>query len=179
MATRAIKTRKTLTEDKKMPEIETNQGIQENPDQQQEPKVYTQDEVNKVVQERLARERAKFEGYEELKQKAAKFDEIEENNKSELQKAQEKAAELEAKLTAFEQEKTTREMREKVAQEKGIPADLLTGNSEEDCNAQADKILEFAKTNGYPMIKDAGEPKNNPKTTTKQKFKEWADKNMP
>lgn len=162
-----------------MPEIETNQGIQKNPEQQQDPKTYTQDEVNKVVQERLARERAKFEGYEELKQKAAKFDEIEESNKTELQKAQEKAAELEAKLTAFEQEKTTREMREKVAQEKGIPADLLTGNSEEDCNAQADKILEFAKSNGYPMIKDAGEPKTTGKSTTKQQFKEWADKNMP
>lgn len=162
-----------------MPENETNQGIQENPEQQQEQKTYTQDEVNKVVQERLARERAKFEGYEELKQKAAKFDEIEESQKTELQKAQEKAAELEAKLTAFEQEKTTREMREKVAQEKGIPADLLTGNSEEDCNAQADKILEFAKSNGYPMIKDAGEPKTTGKSTTKQQFKEWADKNMP
>ena len=162
-----------------MPENETNQGIQENPEQQQATKTYTQDEVNKVVQERLARERAKFEGYEELKQKAAKFDEIEESQKTELQKAQEKAAELEAKLTAFEQEKTTREMREKVAQEKGIPADLLTENSEEDCNAQADKILEFAKSNGYPMIKDAGEPKTTGKSTTKQQFKEWADKNMP
>jgi hypothetical protein len=146
--------------------------------QTQSPKTYTQDEINGIVQERLSRERKKYEDYDSLKEKAAKFDELEEANKSELQKAQDKAAELEAKLAEIEKEKTINEMRNKVAQEKGVPAELLIGDTEEACTTQADGILNFSRINGYPSVKDAGESNVVNKTSTKEQFKEWANKQL-
>lgn len=156
---------------------ENNTQAQENP-AAIENKTYTQDEVNNIVKERLGRERAKYEGFEELKEKAARFDELEEEKKTELQKAQEKAEELERKLNDLEKEKTIRAMREKIAQEKGVPVDLLTGETEEACSAQADGILQFANGTGYPAVRDAGEPAKTTKASTRQQFAEWAKKNL-
>lgn len=59
---------------------------------------FTQEELNSIVSDRLRRESAKYSDYEELKQKAQKLDEIEESSKSELQKATEKANELQTEL---------------------------------------------------------------------------------
>ena len=65
----------------------------------QEVRTFTQEEVNKIVENRVAKERAKANAeYEELRQKASKFDEIEEANKSELQKATERADSLQKQL---------------------------------------------------------------------------------
>lgn len=160
----------------------------ENKAQQQpeaELKTYTQEEVDKIVEGRIGRERAKYGDYEELKAKATKYEELENANKSELQKAQEKAAEFEGKaaeltkkLNDMEKEKSIREMREKVAAEKKLPADLLTGETEEACTAQADAILKFAAGNGYPVVKDGGEPNKVNKISTKEQFKQWADKQL-
>ena len=47
----------------------------------------TQSEVDRIVAERLTRERQKYSDYEELRQKAQKLNEMEEAQKSELQKA--------------------------------------------------------------------------------------------
>ena len=50
-------------------------------------KTFTQAELDAIVADRLARERAKYPDYENLKAKAAKYDAAEEAGKSELQKA--------------------------------------------------------------------------------------------
>ena len=66
-------------------------------------------------------------------------------------------------------------MREKVAAETGVPANLITGATEEECKAQAGAILNFAKPQGYPTVKDGGEVNNVGKPSTKQQFAEWAN----
>ena len=149
--------------------------------QQTEPeasKTFTQAEVDLIVKERLGRERAKYEGFEEYKEKAAQLDAIEEANKTELQKAQDKAAELEKKLSDLENANNLRAMREKVASEKGVPIDLLTGETEEACNTQADGILKFASAQGYPVIRDSGEPSKMTKSSTREQFKEFMESNF-
>lgn len=61
-----------------------------------EAKTFTQDQVDRIVQDRLARAKATPPAdYDDLKAKAAKFDELEQANKTELEKAQERAAQLE------------------------------------------------------------------------------------
>ena len=40
----------------------------------QETKTFTQEEVNSIVQERLFKERKKYEGFDEIKAKADNFD---------------------------------------------------------------------------------------------------------
>lgn len=57
-----------------------------------EPKTFTQEQVNEIVRERLARAKATPPAdYEDLKAKAARLDELEEANKSELERANEAA----------------------------------------------------------------------------------------
>ncbi len=153
-----------------------NQENQET--QANETRTFTQADLDRIVQERVSRERAKYEGFEELKAKAKKYDEQEEANKSELQKAQERAIELEAKLKKKEHEETVREMKKKVAEESKVPADLLTGETEEACKMQAEAIMSFAKSQGYPVIKDGGESNVTSKKSTRDAFKEWADSNL-
>ena len=60
---------------------------------------FTQSDIDRIVAERLAREREKYADVPELREKAEKWAAFEESQKSELQKAQEakEAAEREAK----------------------------------------------------------------------------------
>ena len=138
-----------------------------------EAKMFTQDELNAIVGDRVKREKEKYAGYEELKEKAAKLDQIEEASKSEIQKMTEKADKLEAELLQMKKADGIREMRAKVSQETGIPANLLTAETEEECKEQADAIKAFAKPTGYPSVRDAGEVANAGGRTTAQEFAEW------
>lgn len=96
----------------------------------------------------------KYPDYEELKTKAAEYDKAQEANKTELQKTQEANAKLQAKLEGMEKEKKLLDTRSKVAKEKGVPAELLTGEDEDTCKAQADAILKFAEGPKYPSVKE-------------------------
>lgn len=135
-------------------------------------RTFTQDELNAIVGKRLAEEKNKYADYDVLKAKAEKFDEAEEASKSELQKATERANALETELNGLKKAEEVRLMREKVANETGIPSNLLTGSSEEECKAQAEAIKAYATPSGYPKVKDGGEmPK--PTGSTKQQFADF------
>ena len=130
-------------------------------EQQTEERTFTQAELNAIVQKRLGEEKAKYENFEELKEKALKFDKIEEESKTELQKATERADSLQKELDAIKTANEERALRERIAQETGVPASLLRGNSEEDLKAQAEAIMGFVKASGsaYPSVRDGGEAK--------------------
>ena len=134
-----------------------------------EPQTFTQDDVNRIVAKRVA----KYADYDELKQKAAKFDEQVEAGKSELQKATEKADSLQAELDALKQAESIRVMREEVANAKGIPAKLLTGTTAEECEAQATDLLAWAEKtgSGYPKVPDGGDPLSS--KPAREQFAEW------
>ena len=142
----------------------------------EEQQSFTQEELNAIVGKRLAREAEKYADYEELKAKAAKLDELEESAKTELQKATEKAEKLEAELNSLKKAGEVRAMRDEVATETGVPANLLTGETEEDCRKQAEAILSFAKVGDYPSLKDGGEVQHPAKGSTKDQFAQWANK---
>lgn len=75
-----------------------------------------------------------------------------------LQKEKNRADNLQKELDSFKASDALRLLREKVASAKKIPVNLLNAETEEALNAQADAILAFAKPDGYPAIKDGGEP---------------------
>lgn len=140
-------------------------------------KTFTQAELDAIVADRLARERAKYPDYESLKAKAAKFDAAEEAGKSELQKANETAAALKTELDGLKKANQLRDLRASVAREKGVPEALLNGDTEEACKAQADAIIAFAKGgNAFPQVRDGGETNNTVTLTARDKFAEWAEK---
>lgn len=150
-----------------------NQGGENNG--QQEVKTFTQDELNAILNDRLGREKAKYSDYEELKSKAAKLDEMEEASKTELQKVTEKATALQSELDSLKKADEIRQIREKVAKENGVPANLLKAETEEGCVEEAKALLDFKKTvsPNYPQVRDAGEPQGTVKNTTRQQFAEW------
>lgn len=142
----------------------------------EEPKVektFTQEEVDEIINGRFGRMMDKYKDYDDLKAKAAKLDELEEASKSELQKATERAAALQKELDDFKSAEKVRLMHEKVAKDTGVPANLLTGNSEELCKEQAKQILEFSKLSGYPQMRDGGEAHSSAKRTTRDSFADW------
>ena len=129
-------------------------------------------EMNAIISDRLTRERSKYADYDDLKAKAAQFDAAQEAGKTELQKANEKAAKLQQQLDALNSANTLREVRAKVSAATGVPADLLSGDTEEACTAQAQAILKFAKP-GYPNVRDGGDPHHTPTGSTRQQFADW------
>ena len=143
----------------------TNEGAQVQ-------KTFTQEELNAIVNERLKREREKYADYSAIKEKADKYDRYEEESKSEIQKMTEKAEKLQKELDSMKQAETLRGIREKVAKETGVPENLLSGMTEEDCRAQAEGIKAFAKP-AYPRVPDAGEPGGTPGASNAQLFADW------
>lgn len=136
-------------------------------DSENQERTFTQSELDEIVKTRLTKERAKYADYETLQQKALKFDEMEEANKSELQKATERADSLQKQIDSLNRENAVRTVREKVSKDTGVPSNLLNGETEEDCMEQAVNILAFKNASGsanqpYPSVKDGGEVSNVP-----------------
>ena len=87
-----------------------------------------------------------------------------------------KATSLETELNALKASNAIRDMRDKVSKATGVPASLLTGETEEDCTAQARGIVDFAKPSAYPVIRDGGEVSATQKATPKDAFVDWFNK---
>lgn len=139
-----------------------------------EGKTFTQTEVNAILKERLERERSKYGDIKTLQEKAAKFDEMEAANKTELEKVTEQKATLEKELADIKKEAELSKIREKVAGQYNIPPSLLTADSEEALTDQAKALIEWARPSAYPNVKDGGEVQGSLKRTAKEAFKEWA-----
>ena len=138
-------------------------------------RTFTQAEVNTIISERLGKERSKYADYEAYKAKAEKYDAAEEASKSELQKAVEKAEALQKKYDELKRANDVQTIRAKVSQDTGVPAELLSGDTEESCAEQAKAILAFAKPQtGYPVVKDGGEPHKAVSGKTRDLFAQWA-----
>jgi transcriptional regulator len=105
---------------------------------------FTQEQVNNLIAKEKGKITSKYADYSDLKAAAAKLEEIESANATELEKAQKKAAELEARLA----ENSASALRQKVAMEKELPAKLvpfLTATDEEGLAEQAATLLENLK----------------------------------
>lgn len=100
----------------------------------------SQDEFDRMVADRLTRERSKFADYDDLKKKAAEYDKAQEASKSELQK------EREARVAAEKERDSERVAgwRAQVALDKGLTptqAKRLVGATKEELEADADELL--------------------------------------
>lgn len=92
---------------------------------------------------------------------------------AQLKEALEKVSGLENELNGMKMANSLRDLRETVAKATGVPANLLTGTTDEECRAQADAILAFAKPASYPTVPDGGEVNKISTPTTAQQFAEW------
>ena len=119
-------------------------------------RTFTQDQVNKLMGELRAKERAKYADYDEVKAKAAKYDEAEEANKTELQKAVEERDKLKAELDKLNEEREHAQAVAKAAAEYGVDADLLSRMAG-DVDENAKFLKEQMGQKKYPSVPDKGE----------------------
>ena len=138
-------------------------------------RTFTQSELNAIVTDRLSRAQEKYKDYEALKEKAAQFDAAQEAGKTELQKANEKAEALQKQVDAYTKAETLRSVRKKVSEATGVPEELLYGEDEETCNAQAQTILKYMKPGeSGTVVKDGGEViHKNGAGSTRDQFADW------
>ena len=116
-----------------MPTEEPTQEISEQPQGQEAEKADYQAEAEKWKSlSRKNEDRAR-----ENAEKAKRLDELEEKSKSEIQKAIEAREAAEKRASALE----VKVLRASIASTKGVDADLLTGSTEEEITAAADKLL--------------------------------------
>lgn len=96
------------------------------------------------------------------------------NGADELTKEHERAEALQKELDAKNAAEAIRVMKEKVSEETGIPAKMLTFDDEEACRQQAATIKEYA-TPRYPSVQDGGDPHPPTQKATRDQFAEWLD----
>ena len=123
--------------------------------------ITSQEALDKIVQSRIARERAKFADYDELKAKAAQFAAIEDAKKSDEQKWQERIEKLESELTGTRRdaEKARIQARYSISDEDA--ALFLTATDTEQLEAQAKALAERVtkqKKNGPTAPEQKGKP---------------------
>ena len=68
-----------------------------------------------------------------------------------------RAVEAEAKAKALEDANTRRTLRDKIAKEAGVPAELLSGDDEDGLKASADRLKEYLEESTGPRV-----PKTDP-----------------
>lgn len=107
---------------------------------QEQSQSFSQDDVNRIVQERLQREREKYADYDDLKTAAERAHELEAQTQ-----------ELTAKVAEFESKEEHRKLVADVAETAGVPAGVLKGETKEELEAHAESIKALLQTTG-PVI---------------------------
>nr|DAK95927.1 MAG TPA: Major head protein [Caudoviricetes sp.] len=101
--------------------------------------ITTQEDLDKVIGARLARERDKYADYDDLKVAAGKL------------------AEAEARLAQIDAQAALDKIRNDVAQEAGVPAGLLRGSTKDELAAHAAALAEALKERpSVPVIPTQG-----------------------
>lgn len=145
--------------------------------------ITSQEDFDKAIQKRIARERAKYEtkyaDYDDLKASAQKFKEFEESQKTEEQKRQERDAERDRELAELKAEK----LRATVADEKSdpengvhVPEALLTGSTREELEASADALIKFKGETQKPRVvvrREAASSTKQNRTPKEEAKREW------
>jgi hypothetical protein len=130
-------------------------GAKTGPDGAEEFKPITsQDEFDQRLAKRLERERAKFADYDAIKTKAAEFDKVAEANKTELQKALERAEAAEKKAAEFEAKQQHAKWAEEITKDSGVPAAALRGSTREELEEH------------FKVLKDLVKPTSRTRTAT-------------
>lgn len=122
---------------------------------------YTQAQIDEIVAKRVARVKKQYGDYEDMKKKAAKLDEIEAANKSELEKLTDQNQKLAAQLA----EREHAALIQAACIKHGVPADymdLVTGADEESIDKAAEKVAKLASASTKPPKGPSGTEGNHP-----------------
>ena len=120
---------------------------------------FTQDDVNRIVQERLVREREKFQGFDDYKAAAERLETVE------AEKSQ-----LAEQVATFKAEQERAALVADVASTADVPADALRGSTREELEAHAEVLKSLLKPTG-PVIPGQ---ETHPSSVTADPMREFA-----
>ena len=101
--------------------------------------ITTQEDLDKVIGARLAREREKYADYDDLKAAASKL------------------ADAEARLAQIDAKAALDKIRDDVAKQAGVPADLLRGSTKDELTEHASALAEVLQARpSVPVIPTQG-----------------------
>ncbi|MEG1433898.1 capsid assembly scaffolding protein Gp46 family protein [Eubacterium sp.] len=152
----------------------TGTGTVEGKGQEAFEAITTQADLDKIIGARLDRERKKYAGFEDFKAKAEKYDAIEEGQKTDLQKLQERIERAEKENAAFKQREQVNTWAAEVSKETGVPANLLRGSTKDELESHAAMLKEFTgEQSTAPVVQSDGKkPKSKAGVTTAELFEE-------
>lgn len=121
--------------------------------------ITSQEDLDRILGRRLGQERAKYSGFDDLKAKADKYDDLENSKKSTEQRLTDELGTLRKENEELRLDR----LRSDVARDKGLPAKYagrLKGTTREELEADADDIAEdFPKPE--PKVALSQKPKEN------------------
>jgi len=100
----------------------------------------SQADLDRIIADRLSREKAKYSDYTDLKKKADEFDKLAEAQKTETQKAQDRADAAEKRIAEFETAKQVEAWKADVAKAAGVPVEALRGSTLEELQAHGETL---------------------------------------
>lgn len=116
----------------------------------------SQAELDKIIADRLSRERGKFADYDELKTKAAEYDKGVDASKTETQKAIDRADAAEAKVATFEAKAQVADWAADITKDSAVPPDALRGSTREELEAHHTQLASLIT--GKPAIPKPATP---------------------
>lgn len=108
------------------------------------PRTFTQEEVNAMMGKVRREVEGKYAGFDDLKAKAARYDEAQAAAKTDLEKAVERADRAEAEARALREAKARADLAAEVSAATDVPAALIQGDDEEAMRASAGAIAAWA-----------------------------------
>lgn len=128
----------------------------------------SQADLDRIIEQRLARERQRYADYDSLKEKAGKYEQLEDEKKTEAQRLAEDRDGHKSRAEKAEAEL----MRLQVGLDKGLTpaqAKRLTGSTKEELEADADELIAtFGGSNKEPegkptpRLRGGGDPEEEP-----------------
>lgn len=100
----------------------------------------TQDDLNRIISDRIERERKKFADYDDLKAAAESIESIKEAHANEIKQAKDEAAAIAAELAGLKQQGQIQSWANEIAAEVGVPASVLRGASKDELLSHAQAV---------------------------------------
>lgn len=126
---------------------------------EQKPRTFTQEQVNKLLADQKRTVSAKFGDYDDLKLKAGKLDQIQQESQTELEKALDRATKAEATVASYEAKKQADSWAAEIVKGSDIPASVLRGSTREELEAHFEQLKSLtpkAKRTPVPSGKSDG-----------------------
>jgi hypothetical protein len=137
-------------------------GVPETTEEEQKPEVktFTQEQVNALLATEKRKAAEKFADYDAVKEKASRLDQLEQDSKTELQKALDEAAALKSKVEKFERQAQVNTWADEITKDSDIPASVLRGETREELEKHFEQLQALApkpKRTPAPSGKSAGD----------------------